>query len=389
MAVGKKLLFIVNVDWFFVSHRLPIALAALRDGYEVHLGTALTGKEDALRQAGIFVHALPISRSAANPLAEWITLKAIYSLVREQRPDLVHLIASKAVLYGGLVARLRKVPAVVASVAGLGFVFIASGYKSWLLRSTVSLLYRLALGIGNLRVIFQNQDDRDALMRLGGVTPEKAVIIRGSGVDLAQYQALPEPEGVPLVTMAARLLWDKGAGEFVAAARLLKDKGIKARFLLVGDPDIHNRASVPPEILASWQAEKIVELPGFRSDMAEFFARSHIAVLPSYREGLPKVLIEAAACGRAVVTTDVPGCRDAIIPGKTGLLVPVRDAHALADAIQYLLEHPAERRAMGVAGRRLAEEAFDIRRVVDRHLEIYRELLSSREAPSPAQTSAR
>jgi glycosyltransferase involved in cell wall biosynthesis len=260
--------------------------------------------------------------------------------------------------------------------------------KSRLLRGTVSLLYRIALGVRNLRVIFQNPDDREALLRLGGVTQEKAVIIRGSGVDLAQYPALPEAGGVPLVVMAARLLWDKGAGEFVAAARLLKDKGISARFLLVGDPDIHNRASVPPEVLASWQAEKIVELPGFRSDIAEIFARSHIVVLPSYREGLPKVLIEAAACGRAVVTTDVPGCRDAIVPGKTGLLVPVKDAQALADAIRYLLEHPAERQAMGEAGRRLAEEAFDIRRVVDRHLEIYRDLFSSCEAPVKAEANA-
>ena len=240
MAVKKKLLFIVNVDWFFVSHRLPIALAALRHGYEVHLGAALTGEEFKLRQEGIIVHALPISRSATNLIAEWATLRAIYALVREVEPDVIHLIASKAVLYGGLVARLRKVPAVVASVAGLGFVFIASGFKSWLLRSTVSLMYRIALGKSNLRVIFQNPDDRDALLRLGGVPPEKAVIIRGSGVDLAQYPALPEADGVPLVAMAARLLWDKGAGEFVAAARLLKMKGVSARFLLIGDPDMHN-----------------------------------------------------------------------------------------------------------------------------------------------------
>jgi len=388
IAVKKTLLFIVNVDWFFVSHRLPIALAALRDGYEVHLGAALTGEEHALRRAGIMVHALPISRSATNLIAELLALRAMFSLVREIRPDIVHLVTSKPVLYGGLVARISKVPAVVASVSGLGFVFIASGFKNWLIRSTVSLLYRIALGKRNLRVIFQNPDDRDLLLRLGGITPEHALIIRGSGVDLAEYPALPEPAGVPVVAMAARLLWDKGVGEFVAAARLLKHKGVNARFQLIGDPDPHNPASVPAETLASWRSDRVVELPGFRSDIAQLFSSAHLVVLPSYREGLPKVLIEAAACGRAVVTTDVPGCRDAVIPGKTGLLVPVRDPQALADAIQKLLENPAERQAMGQAGRRLAEEAFDIRRVVDRHLEIYRDLTCSHEAPSGPAKSA-
>lgn len=370
----KKLLFIVNVDWFFVSHRLPIALAAMQEGYEVHLGTALTGKEYALRQAGIAVHGLPISRSGTNLIAELSTLRAIFSLLRQVRPDIVHLVTSKSVLYGGLVARIRKVPAVVASISGLGFVFIASGIKSSLMRSTVSLLYRIAFGKKNLRVIFQNPDDRDTLLRLGGVTPEKTVIIRGSGVDLAEYPALPEPDGVPVVTMAARLLWDKGVGEFVAAARLLKDKGVNARFLLIGDPDAHNPASVSSDVLASWRSDQIVELLGFRSDIAEVFSCSHVVVLPSYREGLPKVLIEAAACGRAVVTTDVPGCRDAIIPDETGLLVPVRDPQALADAIQKLLENHSLRQSMGRAGRRLADEAFDIRRVVDKHLAIYQDL---------------
>lgn len=384
----KKLLFIVNVDWFFVSHRLPIALAALQDGYEVHLGAALTGKEYALRRAGIMVHELPISRSATNLFTELLTLRAIFSLVREVKPDIVHLVSSKPVLYGGLVARISKVPAVVASVSGLGFVFIASGFKNWLIRSTVSLLYRLAFGKNNLRVIFQNPDDRDTLLRLGGVARERALIIPGSGVDLAEYPALPESDGVPVVAMASRLLWDKGVGEFVAAARLLKHKGVNARFQLIGDPDPYNPASVPSEILASWRTDQVVELPGFRSDIAQLFSSAHLVVLPSYREGLPKVLIEAAACGRAVVTTDVPGCRDAIIPGKTGLLVPVRDPQALADAMQKLLENPTERQAMGQAGRRLAEEAFDIRRIVDKHLAIYQDLTRSHEAPSGPAKSA-
>lgn len=388
IKVKKRLLFIVNVDWAFVLFRLPIALAALRDGYEVHLGAALTGKEHELRHAGIIVHALPILRSGTNPFAELLTLAAIFSLVRELNPDIVHLVSMKPVLYGGLVARIRKVPAVVASVTGLGFIFMASGLKARLIRSAVSLAYHVALGTRNLRVIFQNPDDRDTLLRLGRVAPEKAVMIRGSGVDLAEYPALPEPDGIPVVAMAARLLWDKGVGEFVAAAQLLKHKGVNARFQLIGDPDEHNPASISPGILASWRSDRMVELLGFRSDIARLFSCSHLVVLPSYREGLPKVLIEAAACGRAVVTTDVPGCREAIIPGETGLLVPVKDPQALADAIQKLLGNPSARRSMGQAGRRLAEEAFDIRRVVDTHLAIYRDLTCRAKAQCDSAKSA-
>lgn len=371
----KKLLFIVNVDWFFVSHRLPIALAALQGGYEVHLGAALTGSEGAIRQAGVVVHELPISRSGTNLIAELGTLRAIFSLLREVQPDIVHLVTSKSVLYGGLLARVCKVPAVVASISGLGFVFLASGLKSSLLRSALSFLYRIALGKKNIRVIFQNPDDRDTFLRMGGVTLEKSVLIRGSGVDLADYPALPETDGVPIVAMAARLLWDKGVGEFVAAARLLRGKGVKARFQLIGDPDTYNPASVPLDILASWRTDQTVELLGFRSNIAQLFSMSHVVVLPSYREGLPKVLIEAAATGRAVVTTDVPGCREAIIPEKTGLLVPVKDPQALGDAIRMLLENPTLRRSMGQAGRRLAEEVFDVRQVVAKHLAIYKDLM--------------
>jgi glycosyltransferase involved in cell wall biosynthesis len=371
-AVKKKLLFVVNVDWFFASHRLPVALAAIESGYEVHLAAALTDAQHALRAAGIIVHPLPISRSGTNVFAELRAIGAIGALYRRVRPDVVHLVTSKSVLYGGLMARIARVPAVVASISGLGYVFIASSLKSRLIRAVASLFYRLALGRPNVRVIFQNPDDRDIFFRLCGLSAEKAVMIRGSGVELGAYRSSPEPNGVPVVAMAARLLWDKGTGEYVEAARLLRNAGIDARFLLIGDPDIHNPACVPPEVIEAWKAGQFVELLGFRSDIAELFSGSHVVVLPSYREGLPKVLIEAAACGRAVVTTDVPGCRDAIVPGKTGLLVPVRDAVALAEAIRRLLEDHRLRQSMGQAARELAEEAFDVRKVVDQHLTLYR-----------------
>ncbi|MNJ42963.1 N,N'-diacetylbacillosaminyl-diphospho-undecaprenol alpha-1,3-N-acetylgalactosaminyltransferase [compost metagenome] len=238
-------------------------------------------------------------------------------------------------------------------------------------------MYRIALGKRNLRAVFQNPDDQQALVTIGAINSEKSVLIRGSGVNLSQYQFLAEDSSLPVVTFAARLLRDKGVVEFVEAARLLTMRGVQARFQLVGDPDPGNPTSISVNDIARWQKEGIVECLGYRPDMETVFRHSHIVVLPSYREGLPKVLIEAAACGRAVVTTDVPGCRDAVAPGESGLIVPVRNALALADAIQRLVDDSELRRSMGAAGRALAEREFAIESVVAQHLEIYRTLESN------------
>jgi len=296
--------------------------------------------------------------------------------MREIRPDLVHLVTIKPVLYGGLMARLAGVPAMVAAISGLGTVFIERDQKRSWMRSGVEWFYRLALGHPNAKVIFQNPDDRAALIGIRAVREEKTALIRGSGVSLAVYPMRPEPEGVPVVTFAARLLKDKGVREFVEAARALKERGVVARFWLVGSPDLGNLTSISEEELSQWSKNGLVEALGYRTDIPDLFAKSNIVVLPSYREGFPKVLIEAAACGRAVVTTDVPGCCDAIEPETTGLLVPARDASALADAIQALIDAPLRRKQMGVSGRALAEREYAIEKVVDAHLAIYRELLA-------------
>lgn len=371
-----RLLILVNDPAFFCSHRLPVALEAKAAGYEVHIATSAGPAVNSIVRAGFTHHVLPLSRSGLNPFKELLSFLMIFWLMLRLRPKLVHLVTIKPVLYGGLAARIARVPGVVAAVSGLGFVFIRDGGTlKRLIRWLVLHLYRLALGKRNLRVIFQNPDDRATLVDLGGVDGNKAVMIRGSGVDLGAYLPTPEPEGEPVVVFAARLLWDKGVGEFVEAARLLHSRGARVRFALVGRPDPGNPASVQSENLAEWNANGIVELWGFRPDMAKVFASAHVVTLPSYYgEGLPKVLIEAAACGRAVVTTDMPGCRDAIEPNVSGLLVPPRDAIALADAIQRLLEDDELRIAMGHAGRKLAERNFSIGSVVDAHLEIYRSL---------------
>ncbi len=373
--MSRTLMFVVNVDWFFLSHRLPIALEALRQGYQVHIATGLTDKLDELQRHGLVVHPLALDRSSAGLANAWRTMVELWRVFRAVRPDVVHLVTIKPVLLGGLVARLAGVPAVVAAVSGLGFVFMARGAKAAVRRWLVGGLYGVALGHHNLKVVFQNPDDRASLAKLAHLPDSKVEMIRGSGVDLTQYGHTPLPLGVPVVLLAARLLADKGVSEFVQAARLLKQKGVSARFCLVGSIDPANPASLADAELTQWANEGVVELWGQRSDMPEVLSSAHLVVLPSYREGLPKVLLEAAACGRAVVTTDVPGCRDAIDPGVTGVLVPVRNAAALADALKGLINDPARCQVMGNAGRALAESAFDVRQVVAAHLRIYQELI--------------
>ena len=373
--MSRTLMFVVNVDWFFLSHRLPIALEARRRGYQVHIATGLTDKLEELQRHGLVVHPLALDRSSSGLGNAWRTMVELWRVFKAVRPDVVHLVTIKPVLLGGLVARMAGVPAVVAAVSGLGFVFMAHGAKAVVRRWLVVGLYRLALGHSNLKLIFQNPDDKASLTKVAHLRASKVEMIRGSGVDLTQYCHTPLPPGVPVVLLAARLLADKGVREFVQAARLLKQQGVSAKFCLVGSVDPANPASLADAELTEWASEGAVELWGQRQDMPEVLRAAYLVVLPSYREGLPKVLLEAAACGRAVVTTDVPGCRDAIDPDATGVLVPVRNAAALADALKGLITDPARCQAMGNAGRALAERAFDVRQVVAAHLRIYQELI--------------
>jgi glycosyltransferase involved in cell wall biosynthesis len=366
----RKLLFVVNVDWFFVSHRLPIALAAMEQGYEVHLACALTDKAEQLKALGIRLHALPLSRSGTSVKSEVKSFYHIYQLIKQVRPDVIHMVTIKPVLYAGIASRLLSVNTRVASISGLGFVFMAHGVKAAILRSLVSKLYRLALHRENTQVIFQNPNDRDLFLKQRIIKSEQVTMIRGSGVSLEQYPVQPEPAGTAVVMLVARLLTDKGVLEFVEAARQLKAKQTQVRMVLVGDTD-ENPKSVSSSQLEEWTKQGIVEHWGYSTNVAETMAKSHIVVLPSYREGLPKSLIEAAACGRAVITTDVPGCRDAITPQVTGLLIPVKNAQALADAIELLVNNSNKRQQMGLAGRALAEQAFTIENVIQSHLMIY------------------
>lgn len=372
---APRLLYIVNVDWFFVSHRLAIAKAAIREGYEVHIASASTGLKEELEAQGLIVHEVKLGRRDLSPTSLGRSIMRIAALLRLIRPDIVHLITIKPVLLGGIAARIAGVKNVVAAISGLGYVFISQGITARVRRALVSLLYRLALGSRYVVAIFQNPADAAAVSTLAGLRPEQVKMIRGSGVDLEQFSPQPLPTGHTVLTFAGRLLIDKGLREFIGAAYMLKAQGVEARFLVAGDLDPGNPSSVDPTQLERWQEEGVVELIGHQKDVERLFARSHVVVLPSYREGLPKTLAEAAACGRAVVTTDVPGCRDAVIPHKSAILVPPMTVEPLANAMKQLIEGRELCAAMGREGRKLAEEVFGIDRVVDAHLSIYADML--------------
>ncbi|EGU36729.1 glycosyl transferase, group 1 family protein [Vibrio ichthyoenteri ATCC 700023] len=366
----KKLLFVVNVDWFFVSHRLPIAIQALDEGYEVHLACSVTNSRELIESLGIIVHDLPISRSGTNLVRELITLSALFKVIKKVNSDIIHSVTIKPVIYANIIARVLGNSKRISSISGLGYVFIADGFKAKIFRFIVSGLYKLAL-TGSDCVIFQNTEDRDALSKLGVVNIHQEVIIRGSGVNLDNYIVYPEPDSGMVVMLVARLLIDKGVHEFVKAAELVHKQCSSVRMVLVGDIDPDNPKSITIDQIKSWVDSNVIEHWGYSYNVSNTMSKANIVVLPSYREGLPKCLIEAAACGRAVITTDVPGCRDAIEVGKTGLLVPPRNIEILAEAIVILVNNNVMRLGFGQNGRLLAESEFRINDVIKKHLDIY------------------
>lgn len=368
-----RLLYLFNDASFFLSHRLPVARAAAADGYEVHVATPPSPAAATLTRYALTHHPIALTRRGVSPAAQLASLVAIARLYRRLRPGLIEHATIKPVLYGGMVARALHQPAVVSWMTGLGFVFIAQGTGAGLVRRAVAAGYRTALRRPGSWVIFENPDDRDLFVARGLTDPARTGIIRGAGVDMTVFQPMPEEPGIPIVVLAARMLRDKGVVEFVEAARALRSSGAVARFVLAGAADPGNPAGLPEAQLRAWHVEDSVEWWGQRDDMADVFRRAHVVCLPSYREGLPKVLVEAAASGRAIVATDAPGCREVVRHEWNGLLVPVRDATALAKAIGRLLADPAERARMGARGRERVEDQFSDRQVIRETLAVYAE----------------
>ena len=371
-----RVLFTVNIARFFVSHRLPMALAARAAGHDVHVATADDPAEVAtIRATGLDWHPIPLEQHGTSPLAEARTLAALAALDRRLRPDLVHLVSVKPVVHGGLAARLTGVPAVVAAMSGLGQVFDDDADGARLRRRVVPAM-RAALRHPNATLVLQHAEDRDRLVGLGVVAAERTRVIRGSGVDLERFAPSPPPDGeLPVVLFAGRLMWRKGVGRFVELARALAGR---ARFVVVGYPEPSAPDAVPLDDVERWAAEGTIEWWGRRDDdMPAVFAAADVVVLPStYGEGVPKVLIEAAASARPIVATDVPGCREVCRDGTTGRLVAPDDAEALTHAVAALIDDPAERRRLGAGGRALAEAEFGLDRVTRETLALYEELLA-------------
>jgi len=370
-----KLFFFVTEDWFFYSHFLDRAVAAREAGYRVAVICRVHAHADAIVKRGIEVIPIALARTGMHPGDELRTLAELLRIYRRERPDIVHHVAVKPILYGTLAARLTGVRTIVNAPVGLGYVFSSQTPKARLLRPFVLAAYRLFMNPRNGATIFENPDDPAYFAGLGVVDIRRCRLIRGAGVDMGRFYPFPEPKGVTLVVLASRLLWDKGVGEFVEAARLLRSQGVRARFVLVGEPDHANPAAVPESQLNDWREEGVVEFWGRREDMPEVFAGAHIVCLPSYREGLPKVLIEAAAAGRPIVTTDTPGCREIVREGENGLLVPVKSVEPLAAALRRLIEDPDLRLEMGRRGRAMAVAGFSVEQVNTETLALYRRLL--------------
>lgn len=375
-----RLLYLVNIPRFFMTHRAALALAARDAGYEVHVATSHHDRENVerIRATGLTHHGLPLQQYGTHPRAELRALRSIHALYRELRPDLVHHVTVKALLYGGLAARLSGVPAVVNTVSGLGYLFSSGDKRAALLRAAVSLGYRALLRHPNACTIFQNPDDRERFLRRGLVQKDQTCVIRGSGVDMARFTPQPEPAGIPRVIFVGRLLWQKGLAEFVEAARLLRAEGVAAQFTIAGHGEAGNPGNLPAATLDAWQREGLIDFLGKRDDMPQVLAGAHVVCLPSFGgEGVPLALIEGAACGRALVASDVPGCREIVQHERNGLLVPPRDPDALAAALRRLLADDDLRRRMGAAGRELAQREFSLERVIAETLALYDRLLAA------------
>ena len=368
----------INVDWFFLSHRLAFARRALAEGWRCTVLAADTGRGGEIRSEGIAFEPVPFSRSGTNPLAEARMVPALRAAYGRLRPTLVHQMTIKPVLYGSLAARSVGVP-VLNHMTGLGHMFTSKGSLSPS-RLAVQALYRHALGGRRSLTMFENPDDRDLFVERGLVRPSRTRIVRGCGVDPDVFAEAPLPEGPPVFMLPARLLIEKGVVEFVGAARRLRAEGVPARFVLVGDTDEGNPTSLATERLEAWAAEGAVEWWGRSSDMARTLAQATVVVLPSYREGLPKVLLEAAAVGRPLLATDVPGCREVVRDGVNGRLVPPHSAAALADAMREMAASPERLAPWGRASRAVAVAEFAESVVEDQTFALYDELLDGERA---------
>lgn len=389
---GKVLLF-ANTDWYLYNFRLPLAKALRARGCEVVLVSPPGEYAQRLQQAGFRWLPLAMNRGSVNPFSQAATIVALLRLYRREKPQLVHHFTVKCVLYGSLAARLAGVPRCVNAVAGMGFIFSSHSVKALLLRPMIKGLLRVLLRNANSRLIVQNSEDCDCFVNSGLIAAEHVRLIRGSGVDTRRFRPLSKKNvarSYRRVLLATRLLWDKGVAEYIEAARILRRDGVAVEFLLAGNTDKGNPAAIPPQQIRQWQAEGVVRALGHVEHMDELLANVDIVVLPtSYGEGVPRILLEAAAVGLPIVASDTAGCREIVEHQNNGILVATQNSQELVQAITFLLQAPEERRRMGYAGRAKAVKEFDEQKVIAETLSVYEELLPVVESrPVPATVNS-
>jgi len=369
-----KIILAANTDWYLYNFRRTLALYLRDQGYEVTLLSPTGTYVSILQQDGFRHINWHVGRQSVTPWNELPALVSLLKIYRQERPDLVHHHTIKPVLYGSLAARMAGLSGLVNSITGRGYVFLSKEPKAWLLKGIARPLYRAAFNHPNQAAIFENEEDRQYFIGEKIIPAAKTWLISGVGVDTHRFTPVPEPAGIPVVLLSSRLLWDKGVGVLVEAARLLR-KTTPVRVVLVGAPDPGNPASIPEEQIKAWVSEGVIEWWGWQSDMNAVYQQCTLFTLPTmYGEGLPTALLEAAACGRPLVASDMPGCRSIVIDQLNGLLVPPGDPVALAQALAKLLADADLRGRMGAASRQLVLEKFTVEKVNQATLAIYREL---------------
>jgi len=367
-----RLLYFINIPRFFLSHRLDLAIAARTAGYEVHVASSGDDPKSIqmIENLGFPYHPVMISQHGINPLAELLTIFSITKLYRKLRPNIVHQVSIKPVLYGGFAAKLSRIPSVVSAMSGLGYLFSNETNKVKYLTRMLSPFLKASLSGANVHLIFQNRDDMRLFVDKNLISENKAVLIRGSGVDLNVFRPVAEKHGKPKVLFAGRLLWQKGLREFVDTAKVLSEH---ADFIIAGYPEKTSRDSVPVDVLNRWHDQGIVTWLGNCNDMPGIYAMSNIVCLPTfYGEGIPKVLLEASACERAIVATDVPGCREVIKDGENGFLVPQKKIEPLVEKIGLLIRDGGLRRRMGKKGRQIVKKNFTTETINELTLLLYK-----------------
>lgn len=372
VLMQRHLVIFINTADLFMTHRQHLARAAMAKGFRMTVVCPPGPVVARLRDAGFTCRTINLGRKSVNPFSELSSCLELAAVLRELRPDILHSFTIKPVLYGTLVGRWLGTKSIVNTVTGLGFAFIDKGLKAKVLRQFLSLLYLFIFRAPNVQFIFQNQDDRQLYIDQGWVIPERTQVISGTGVDLDVFKPPQNEPALPVkILFAGRFLKDKGLLELVAAAQKLKNDGIDFRLILCGSLDAGNPNSLSQNDLSEIEKLAFVENWGHQTSMAEIYPKCHIVCLPSYREGIPLTLLEGAACGRALVATDVPGCREVVGQPEFGLMVPSREVVGLKVALQTLILDHEIRSRFGSRARTLAEQKFEKSKVVALGLDVY------------------